>query len=328
MFSFPKTLDNTIVSGWQTCETKAFLSHFLHFRPRGPQVHLDAGAVYARGLEVYRKAYYSTNVPTQGKHEECMLLGIRAMIKMWGYDPEVDAVFAQSKKSFHRVLEMYVKYFKHFGVKTDEVTPLVIDGEAAVEKSFTLQLDIKNPDTGEPILYHGRFDFLAEYGGGIFLVDDKTCSQLGASWSGQWDFRSQFTGYVYGAKTFGLPVLGAIVRGACFYVDRVDFQQSITRRAQWELDKWFEDLHVSVDNMVRYYTYLRDVYSGMESPNGKPQHAVRLLRQIPQRGIFSNACNSYSGCEFQSLCKTQHPERYVSDFVIRVWDPTNPHQEE
>lgn len=328
MFSFPKTLDNTIVSTWQTCETKAFLGHFLHLKPRGPQVHLDAGAVYARGLEVYRKAYYANGVATQGQHEECLMLGLRAMMKMWGYDEEVDKVFASTKKSFHRVAELYVKYFNHFGVKTDDVVPLIVDGEPAVEKSFTLQLDIKHPDTGDPILYHGRFDFLANFGGGVFLVDDKTCSQLGASWSGQWDFRSQFTGYVYGAKTFGLPVLGAIVRGACFYNDRVDYMQSITRRAQWELDKWFEDLHIAVEQMVRYYAYLKDMYAGLESGNGKPVHPSRLLKFLPQRGIFSGACNSYSGCEFQSLCKTPHPERYVSDFTVRVWDPTNPHQEE
>lgn len=325
-FLFPKVLDNTIVSSWQTCETKAFLAHFLHLSPKGPRVHLDAGAVYAEGLETYRKAYYNESSPIKGDFEACRMAGFKALIKAFGYDPEVDKVFSTTKKQFHRIAELYIKYFNKFGHATDVVTPLIMNGEAAVEKSFTLELNLKNPDTGQPILYHGRFDMLAEYGGGIFVMDDKTCSQLGQSWAGQWDFRSQFTGYVYGAKTYNLPVLGAIVRGACFYVDRVDFMESITRRQQWELDKWWEDLHVTVANMLAYYAVLKEQYEAQK--NSPRFHAIKLAHIVPQRGHFSNACNSYSGCEFQSLCKTQHPERWVSDFDIRIWDPTNPNQEE
>jgi hypothetical protein len=52
-FKFPVILDNTIVSTWETCPTKATLGHFLHLKPRGPQVHLDAGKVFAKALEDY-----------------------------------------------------------------------------------------------------------------------------------------------------------------------------------------------------------------------------------------------------------------------------------
>lgn len=322
--AFPKTLDNTIVSSWETCPAKAFLAHFLHLSPRGPRVHLDAGAVYASGLEAYRKAYYSETSPMHMDFEASRAHGLKVMIKEWGYDETVDAVFSTSKKEFHRVCELYVKYFNKFGHKTDEVVPVMFAGEPAVEKSFTLELDIKHPDTGDPILYHGRFDMLAEYNGGIFVFDDKTCSQLGATWGQQWDFRSQFTGYVFGAKTFGLTILGAIVRGACFYTDRVDYMQSMTRRHQWELDKWWEDLHVAVHNMVEYYKFLKE-----KEANGQPNaHAIGLLPIVPQRGVFSGACNAYSGCEFQMLCKAQRPERWIGEYQIRIWDPTNPKQEE
>lgn len=326
MLAFPKVLDNTIVSTWETCPAKAYLGHFLHLKPKGPQVHLDAGAVYAEGMETFRKAYFTEGSPTEGDAGASKVAGLRAMCEAWGYDEEVDKVFSTTKKEFHRVAELYIGYFKKFGVKTDVIKPLIIDGKPAVEKSFTLVLDIKHPDTGDPILYHGRFDMLADYQGGIFVFDDKTCSQLGATWASQWDFRSQFSGYVYGAKTYGYEILGAVVRGACFYVDRVDYMESITRRQSWELEKWWEDLHVAVHNMVAYYKHMKEVEA--TRINEPKFHPIMLSGLVPQRGIFSGACNAYSGCEMQQLCKSKTPQRWLENFEVRVWDPTNKNQEE
>jgi hypothetical protein len=323
-FKFPVILDNTIVSTWQTCESKAFLGHFLHMKPRGPQVHLDAGKVFAKALEDYRVAYFGTDSPTRHDHEACLLIGLRSMLDSWGYDPEVDKVFDTTKKAFHRVAELFVRYFTHFGHATDNVKPAMINGETMVEKSFTIPLELSNPDTGEPILYHGRYDMLADYHGGLFVYDDKTCSQLGKTWSEQWDFRSQFTGYCYGARANGYPVVGAIVRGSCFYANDVGFAESITYRKPWELDKWYDDVHIAVYDMIQRYNILRDKLASF--PEGKP--LINLLHDVPQRGIFSGACNDYAGCEYQILCKSQTPARWQNEYAIRIWDPRNPNKDE
>ncbi|QGH73565.1 MAG: PD-(D/E)XK nuclease superfamily protein [Siphoviridae sp. ct7UA22] len=314
---FPEVLDNTIVTSFAACERRFFWTHLMHLAPKGVRVHLDAGKCYAKALETTRLAFWDPQSPTYRKPKESILAGFRNLIQSWGYDEQSDVVFANTKKEFHRVAEMFIRHFDHFGLATDKVKPAFLDGKPAVERSFTLELDIKHPDTGDNILYHGRYDMLAEYSGGLWIFDDKTCSQLGATWANQWDHRTQFTGYIYGAKAHNIPVLGAIVRGACFYVQSVDFAQSITRRQQWQLDQWWEDLHQTVFQMVAYYERARN-----EKKEG--QNPVDMFRLYPARGMFNEHCKSYGGCEMQSLCATAHPQRWLRDYSTRIWDPRNP----
>lgn len=320
-FKFPEILDNTIVSTWATCPTKAVYGHFLHMKPVGPQVHLDAGKVYAKAMEVYRLAYHDPASIFYHKHMDCLILGMRSLIKDFGYDEEVEAVFEGTKKPFFRIAELFVKYFDRFGHATDPMKPALINNQLMVERSFTLELDLKNPDTGDPILYHGRYDMLADYHGGLFVYDDKTCSQLGATWADKWDTRSQFTGYCYGAKANNYPVIGAIVRGGCFYMNRVDYAESITYRKPWELDKWWEDLHQMVYNMINWYTQMRDMIA-----QGKKH--FEMARVVPMSGRFNEACQAYNGCEYLQLCKAPHPQKWFGDYTRRVWDPRNPDREE
>lgn len=313
---FPEVLDNTIVTAFARCPRYAYYRHFLHLQPKGVRVHLDAGKCYAKALEVTRLAFWTKDSPTYKDQALSVELGFRSLIKSWGYDPSTDRVFAQTKKEFHRVAEMFILHFQRFGLRTDKFRPHFMDGKPAVERSFTLQLDIKNPDTGDPILYHGRYDMLAEGMGGLWIFDDKTCSQLGATWANQWDFRTQFTGYVYGAKAHGIPVLGAVVRGACFYVGHADFAESITRRQQWQLDQWWNDIHQLVHSMVEYYKMAKN--SQTELP------PITLASIFPATGMFNEACKAYAGCEMKTLCESREPRRWLSGFTTRVWDPRNP----
>lgn len=320
---FPSVLDNTIVSTWETCPVKCVLGHFFHLKPRGPQVHLDAGKAYAKALEVYRGHFYGKG-PLKGDFEQSLVEGLRALCRSFGYDEDVDRVFEPTKKSFIRMAELYVRYFDHFGSKTDPMRPAEISGEIMVEKSFTLELGLKHPDTGEPLLYHGRYDMLADYHGGLFVYDDKTCSQLGKTWASQWDFRSQFDGYCYGARANGYPVVGAIVRGSCVYAQDVGYAESISYRKPWELDKWWQDLHEAVYNMIAYYGRMKE----WEASKKEGTPLVNAIGQVPSRGKFSGACQDYGGCEMQQMCKAQNPARWVSEYQVRVWDPRNPDKDE
>jgi hypothetical protein len=246
------------------------------------------------------------------------------MMKQFGYSEEIEEAFANTKKPFHRIAELFVKYFDRFGKESDPIKPAIINGQLMIERSFTLELDLKNPDTGEPILYHGRYDMLADFNGGLFVYDDKTCSQLGKTWADKWDTRSQFTGYCYGAKANGYPVIGAIVRGGCFYVNKVDYAESITYRKQWELEKWWEDLHHTTHNMIQWYGQMREVADKLDK-NTSP---VYLGRVVPSTGFFNEACQAYAGCEYLRLCKSQFPQRWLNEYAVSIWDPRNPDREE
>lgn len=314
MISFPKTLDNTTVSAWAKCPRAAFYAHFMHLAPKAPSIHLHAGGAYATALETFRSAFYNVSSPTHHDKDASLTIALRALFLAYGYDEERDALWESSPKSAYRIAHALVRHFEAFPPRTDSVQPLSIDGEAAVEKSFSLELELNHPDTGLPILFHGRFDMLAEYENAVWVFDDKTCSQLGKTWTSQWDWRSQFTGYIYGARSFGFDIMGAIVRGACLRAKAIEFSQSISQRSAFQLEQWWEDLHHLVHEMISYYNMRRN--------DERPQ--IEERSSFPQRGTFNEACSAYGGCSFQPLCSSANPQRWLSQYKVRVWDPTNP----
>ena len=138
-----------------------------------------------------------------------------------------------------------------------------------------------------------------EYLDGYYLEDDKTTSSLGASWTNQWELRSQFSGYCWAAKkVLDVPVKGMIVRGVSILKTRYDTVQTITYRADWELERWYEQL-------------LRD---------------LARLESMWKGGYYDYnldyACNEYGGCQFRDICKSNRPESWLeAEFIPMVWNP-------
>ena len=136
------------------------------------------------------------------------------------------------------------------------------------------------------------------YNGLALGEDDKTTSQLGASWPRQWDMRSQFTGYVWGAKRAGIKLDGFLVRGVSILKTKYDHAQHITFRPAWEVDRWYaqtvRDLHRWIECWkAGYYDY-----------------------------SLGEACNDYGGCLFAEICKKPNPEEWLpAYFVQRKWNP-------
>lgn len=321
-FKFPEVLDNTIVSAWASCKRKAFLAHFLHLKPNRESIHLVAGAAYAAALEHFRLAYWSEDSAVKGDVEGSLVVALRTLFERYGYDPELIEYQDSTNKSCERMAEALVKHcLVAYNPKTDSMKPYLIDGKPAVEQSFTVELDLKNPDTGEPILVHGRSDMLVQYNGGLFGFDDKTCSQLGNTWINKWDFRSQFTGYTKGLQGLGYNILGTIIRGHCFLKGDVKFAEAISHRQQWQVDEWFSDFHQIVYEMIGYYLRAKEEYE-------KGHDKFQLYQMFPCTGKFNETCVAYGGCEYQSLCNNQFPHRYLRDYRVRVWDPRNPEREE
>lgn len=314
--TFPETMDNTVASTFASCPRKAFLGHFLHLKRKTKSVHLEMGKAYAGALEVYRRHFYNEHLPTYKDHDECLHLAVREFLTLAGYDPELESSEAWQKtpKTPERMLEMLFDHFTQRPPLTDPIQPLIIEGIPAVEKSFTMDLDFPHPDTGDSILFHGRFDMLATWSGQIFVFDDKTCSSLGPQWVKQWDFRSQFTGYVLGAQTFDLPIAGAIVRGHCILQAQFKFADAITYRKKFQLDNWWHDIHGLMFAMIQMYQRAKEM---SDDP-------LEMRHAFPTAGTFSDACNSYGGCPYRELCESPHPQRWLSQYEVRKWDPKNP----
>lgn len=290
---FPEVLDSTIIASFRSCPRKMQLAYLEHYKPKVVSVHLHAGAAYAAGLEAAREAFYLHGIPER----EAVEIGLGALIKSYG-DFECPE---DSAKSLNRMMGAFEFYFERYPMSSDKAVPVTLPGgKKGIEFSFAEPIDALHPETGNPLLYVGRMDMICDYAGGWFGEDDKTTSSLGASWPKQWDLRSQFTGYCWGAEKAGFPLQGFLVRGVSILKTKYDTMQALTYRPKWMIERWYEQL-------------LRD---------------VARLKTMWETGLFDysldHACTEYSGCEFRQVCLSQDPEPWLrGSFQRKIWDPVN-----
>lgn len=290
---FPQYIDSTLRASFVACPRKFELTYLHHWKPQLPNVHLHAGGAFARGLEVARRRYHQQ----KSAPEEALSDGAKELIRAYG-DFECPA---DSAKSCQAMVGALAEYFHHYGFATDRIQPYIKpDGSPAVEFSFVLPIDdsLTHPTTGDPLLYSGRFDLLGVFQDQLWVVDEKTATQLGKSWFNNWNLRSQLTGYCWAARQFDYPVAGAIIRGIAIRKYDYGHAESIQRRPEWFIERWRQQL-------------IRD---------------LRRMISCWEDGYFDynldDACSNYGGCVYQEICTSPHPERWLSaHFEQRVWDP-------
>ena len=287
---FPIAIDSSLMAAFKSCPQKAYRESFQHWKSLNPSVHLVTGGAYARGLEVARKAFYE-----QGQsHSDSIALGIGALIEAYGNfecPPE-------SGKSLERTAGALEFYFESYPMSTDLAVPITLGDKRGIEFSFLEPLEIAHPVTGDPLLYSGRFDMIVDMDGMRLGEDDKTTSQLGASWPRQWDLRSQFTAYCWGAARASLPLSGFLVRGVSILKSKYDTLQAITYRPQWIIDRWYEQLHIDLRRMIKAWE------DGQWDYN------------------LDHSCIEYGGCPFKQVCQMRDPEPYLEQaFQKRYWNP-------
>ena len=288
---FPHTIDSTILSSFRSCRRKFELQYVHHWKSQEPSVHLVAGGAFASGIEAARNAFY-----VEGKSaDEAEAAGLIALVKHYG-DFQCPADSAKSLERMSGALEFY---FSHYPLGADGADPITLpSGRRGIEFSFAEPLAVNHPVTGNPILYTGRSDMIAERAGGIYVYDEKTTSALGASWPKQWEMRSQFTGYIWAAAQQGIKVDGAIVRGIAILKTMYNHLECPTYRTRYEVDRWYDQT-------------IRDVHQ---------------MIQCWQEGYWDynldGACTEYGGCSFQKICKASDPDSFLPVyFSQKVWDP-------
>ena len=288
---FPEVIDSSLIAAFRSCPQKAFLEFFEHWKLRDPSVHLHAGAAFARGLEVARTAFY-----TEGRSPaDSVALGLRALIEAYG---EFECP-ADSAKSLERMAGALEFYFERYPLGQDQAIPMSLPGgKRGIEFSFLEPIEILHPTTGNPILYSGRFDMIVNYQNLALGEDDKTASQLGASWPRQWDLRSQFTAYTWGAKQAGIKLDGFLVRGVSILKTKYDTLETITYRPEWQIQRWYAQMLRDVRRMIASWE------SGIWDFN------------------LDHACAEYGGCPFRGVCQLVRPEHLLrQQFERRIWDP-------
>lgn len=292
---FPAIIDNSMLSRMKKCEGDAYYSFFENLAPLGTNVHLHAGGAFAHGIEHARRAFYVEGKPAA----EAIAIGVTELLAYYG-DYECPP---ESAKSAERMAGALVYYFDTYELGSDYVQPWTDGSGTGIEFSFSFPLPIPHPQSGDPILYSGRFDMLGQdtRSGQLFVVDEKTATSLGQQWVNQWELDSQFTGYCAGAKLYKKPVVGAIIRGVSILKTKYDTKEAIIYRPQWQIDRWYNESVRLVRRMIEVWKY------------GKDEAHWQLDK---------SACGAYGGCAFKLLCASPRPDQWKSvNFEPRVWHP-------
>jgi hypothetical protein len=313
---FPPVIDATTLASFRSCPQKAFRSYVQHWKPQAESVHLVAGGAFAKGIEVARRAFfegvhetpiinYNAGVRTVAWVEEAgnpvgdkataEALGLQALIAKYG-DFECPP---DSGKSLTRTAGALEFYYEQYPFGEDGMEPITLaSGRRGIEFSFATPIGIDHPQTGDPILYAGRADLIANFSNGIYIVDEKTTSSLGQSWSRQWEMRGQFTGYMWAAAEQGVQTTGCIVRGVSILKTKYDTMQVLTYRTPHEIDLWHKQT-------------LRDIH-----------RMIACWREGYWDYALDGACTEYGGCSMVRVCKSPSPEEWLPMyFEKRVWDP-------
>lgn len=287
---FPAVWDSSMLAAFRSCPQKFALAHLMDYKPKQESHHLVAGAAFAKGLEVVRKSFYERGeTPSQAIEE-----GIGALLAAYGdFNPPDD-----SPKTAARMAGALEFYFNKWPLGADPAVPSKLGDRLGIEFSFATPLPLNHPVTGEPLMYGGRADMVCDFAGGRYVEDDKTASQLGASWSRQWDLRSQFTAYCWAARAAGIVVQGVLVRGVSILKTKYDCAEAVTYRPEWQVDRWLGQT-------------LQDI-----------KRAIQCWEAGYWDWSLDHACTEYGGCTFRQICLMQDPQPFLDlNFERRHWDP-------
>lgn len=296
--TFPDVVNNSLVSEYKACPLKAFYKHILKIRPKTTSVHLNAGRAYSDAMDVFRQAYYGEE---KLDFESARARAVCALIESYGdYEPEDK----YANKAWDRVVGALLYYFHRYPPDQDILRPATINGKPASEFSFAepLHENLVHPETGDPILYTGRFDSIMEMGSehNLYGYDDKTTSRLGATWADKWGLHSQFMGYRWGAARYGIDLQGTIVRGISILKTRHETAQAIIQTPKWMMERWYQSTCYTITCMINdfnngYWNSILDAYG---------------------------TCESFGGCEFKMLCESDDPEPWIEPYYeTNLWNP-------
>ena len=288
---FPAVFDNTMLEAWDKCQTEYMYEFALHKQTVATSVDLHAGASFATGLEIFRRAYFTDNLGFSKAYE----LGALALWDAYGsFIPEVE-----TPKTRLAMMTAY-DYFltEAFPPGTDHSQPFIAGGEPAIEFSFALPIpEVTHPLTGEPLLYCGRLDQIVTHASALMVEDDKTTKALGARWRSSWVMRSQFTGYVWGVQQFGYPVVGALIRGVSILKYDHGHEEAIVFRKAHEIKQWYAETVARLNEI-------------------KAAYVTGTYHQS-----LGSSCTLYSGCPFVQLCQAIDPFQWMGNYATRVWNP-------
>lgn len=308
---FPHYVDSSMRSAWAACKRKHLWSTILALYPTGKSVHLIAGGAFAAGMEAARKRVFCSPSPEAVSHYDCLEAAFVAFQKEWG-DYIAPDNHAKSFVNTFCALDYYLTLYPPY---SDNLQPLIRpDGSPAVEYTFAIPLeDCLHPQTGDPILFVGRFDMLGEYvtpeARIPCIIDEKTTYSMGVGWADSWDLRGQFLGYLWALRQQGLKISHAAIRGVAIQKTQFKVETALPEYPDHLIERWAWQLRKDVLDMIEAYNNVG--FDALESP--------WLDDMYPYN--FADSCASYGGCAFARLCLAKDPEPFFINYIRHRWNP-------
>ena len=294
MRDFPPVVDSSMLAAYKSCPRHFELGYVDNQQLQGESVHLHAGGAFAKGVEAGRRSYYVDGMSQQDSEAE----GLLALVTAYG-DFECPEGVAKTLDRMCGALEFY---YENYPFDTDRARIAKLGPTYAVEFSFGIPIGVLHPVSGNPIIFAGRADGIVEYANGLYPIDEKTTSQLGASWSRQWELRGQFTGYAWALRKTGYTPTGSIVRGISILKTKYETQEAIVSQPPWKIDRWEASMIRTVGEMIA------DWRSGQFNYD------------------LGESCNAYGGCSHKMLCQVEDPKPWLETYYeTRVWHPLDRH---
>ncbi len=288
--SFPEVLDSTMLAAFRACPREFYLAHVLNRKPVEESIHLIAGAAFAAGLETARRCFFKHHLSA----EDSIAEGLRNLTLSYGKD---EPSKKYKNKSWDSTAGALVAYFGKYPLGVD-FPPYAFDTNPCVEFSFAIPLEFKHPLTGNPLLFSGRCDQIANYDGVPYGMDEKTTGSLGTTWASQWLLRAQFMAYAWAMAEHGINIGGFIVRGIALRVTGYDFAQTIIF-PQHKIKRWLWQTKRDITRMLECFRTNEWDFS------------------------LGETCNAYGGCPYRDLiCSTENPDPFLEMyFEERKWNP-------
>lgn len=291
-FPFPTLVDSTMMSTFDACEMHFSYEYGRQMARLAISPDLHAGGAFAHGLAIVRAGLYKYKLT----FEDAFTAGVRGMFEFWGdFDPP-----DLHPKSLGNMIGALENYFQEYPVGEELYLPLILnDGTPAVEFTIAVPTEVPHPQTGDPIIYAGRFDMLGVYDDSFLcVVDEKTAKSLPGDWATQWGVKGQMLGYCFGAQSYGYAVSTVVIRGIAILQTMYKHLQVVEEIPQWQIDRWWE------------------------VTNKKIRRMVQAWEQDDWMLSYGDGCNSFfRNCSFMELCLSRNPENSFLNYQKRVWNP-------
>lgn len=292
MSELPIYLDSTMVATFRSCHRKFYWSFIRNKVLDGSNIHLTAGGALAASIDYIRRLQFGQPpIPVP----DLLAAAIPTFLGHWG-KLDVEPTHA---KNIHNVIWALEQYLETYHPATDTIQPLRRDdGTPTSEFTFAIPLPVLHP-SGDPFVYCGRFDLLGRYTSNDLLVvmDEKTTGALSTAWQRQWDLRGQFLGYVWACRQLGYSLRDVVVRGIGIYKTGPQFLSVPISYPDHLIERWYLQLLQTVNTIKLCYEAEHWAFD------------------------FADACSSYGGCPYTTLCQSKDPEPWLTNYTDRTWSP-------